>query len=99
MRERGRALAVCLGIVVLIVVGVSSTNLVADFKSTFLVDGRKFSSLSYLSDDRDDEWRSKVRGLLLDNGDTHVDIFARNTDKPWGMVNDVGSNWNDRLAG
>jgi len=72
---------------------------VSDFKSSFLVDGRKYSTLSYLSDDRDDDWRSKVRTLVLANGDTHIDIFARNTDKDWGIVNGVGSNWNDHLAG
>lgn len=72
---------------------------VSDFQSSFLIDGRKYSTLSYLSDDRDDEWRSKVRTLVLANGDTHMDIFARNTDEPWGVVNGVGSNWNDRLDG
>ena len=88
-----------IGLIALLVVGATTTDLVADFQSSFLVDGRKFSTLSYLSDDRDDNWRSKVRTLILANGDTHVDILARNTDKPWGMVTDVGSNWNDRLSG
>ena len=89
-----------IGLIALLVVGAATTtDLVADFQSSFLVDGRKFSTLSYLSDDRDDNWRSKVRTLILANGDTHVDILARNTDKPWGMVTDVGSNWNERLGG
>ena len=89
-----------IGLIALLVIGATSTtDLIADFQSSFLVDGRKHSTLSYLSDDRDDDWRSKVRTLILDNGDTHADIFARNTDKPWGMVTDVGSNWNDRLSG
>jgi len=88
-----------IGLIALLVVGATATDLVADFQSSFLVDGRKYSTLSYLSDDRDDEWREKVRTLVLANGDTHVDIFARNTDEPWGMVTDVGSNWNERLAG
>lgn len=89
-----------IGLIALLVIGATATtDLVADFQSSFLVDGRKFSTLSYLSDDRDDNWRSKVRTLILANGDTHVDILARNTDKPWGMVTDVGSNWNERLGG
>ena len=89
-----------IGLIALLVIGATATtDLVADFQSSFLVDGRKYSTLSYLSDDRNDEWRSKVRTLVLANGDTHVDIFARNTDEPWGMVTDVGSNWNERLAG
>mgnify|MGYP001192463849 CR=1 FL=1 len=75
------------------------TILEADFKSSFLVDGRALSSLSYLSDDRDDEWRKEVRSIVLANGDTHVDIFARNTDKDWGVVNGVGTNWAGRLDG
>ena len=89
-----------IGMIALLVIGATATtDLVADFQSSFLVDGRKFSTLSYLSDDRDDNWRSKVRTLILANGDTHVDILARNTDKPWGMVNDVSDNWNERLGG
>ena len=89
-----------IGLIILLVIGTTATtDLVADFKSSFLVDGRKFSTLSYLSDARDDNWRSTVRTLILDNGDTHADIFARNTDEPWGVVNSVGSNWNERLNG
>jgi len=89
-----------IGLIALLVIGATATtDLVADFKSSFLVDGRKHSTLSYLSDDRDDSWRSTVRTLILANGDTHADIFARNTDKPWGMVDGVGDNWNERLNG
>ena len=88
-----------IGLIALLVVGATATDLVADFQSSFLVDGRKYSTLSYLSDDRDDEWRSKVRTLILANGDTHVDIFARNTDADWGVVNGVSSSWVDRLEG
>ena len=88
-----------IGLIALLVIGATTTDIVADFKSSFLVDGRKYSTLSYLSDDRDDDWRSKVRTLVLANGDSHIDIFTRNTDKDWGIVNGVGSNWNDRLAG
>ncbi len=82
---------------VLVVTTLGSGILEADFKSSFLVDGRALSSLSYLSDDRDDDWRKEVRSIVLANGDTHVDIFARNTDKDWGTVNGVNSNWGDRL--
>ena len=89
-----------IGLIALLVIGATTTtDLIADFQSSFLVDGRKFSTLSYLSDDRDDNWRSKVRTLILDNGDTHADIFARNTDKPWGIVDGVGDNWDVRLSG
>jgi hypothetical protein len=74
-----------------------SPELEADFKSSFLVDGKAFSSLSYLSEDRDDEWRKEVRSIVLSNGDTHFDMLARNTDKDWGIVDGVNSQWGERL--
>ena len=99
MKPYRTPLIICLGIIALLITGTISRPLIADFQSSFLVDGRKYSTLSYLSDDRDDEWRAKVRTLVLANGDTHIDIFSRNTDKPWGIVDGVGSNWNDHLTG
>jgi hypothetical protein len=50
-----------------------------------------------MSDDRDDEWRKEVRSIVLSNGDTHIDMFARNTDEPWGMVDGINSSWTSRL--
>ena len=82
---------------VLTIATLGSGILEADFKSTFLVDGYQVSSLSYLSDDRDDEWRATIRGIVLDNGDSHFDIMARNTDARWGNVDGVNSKWGDRL--
>ena len=79
--------------------GVLTDNLVADYKSSFLVDGRALSSLSYFSEDRDDDWRQDVRRIVLANGDTHIDIFARNTDQDWGVVNDVSDSWGGYLDG
>ena len=55
----------------------------ADFKSTFLIgepEGRyisPYSTLSWLSNDLDDNWRLGVIGRI--NGDTHADIMARST--------------------
>jgi len=69
----------------------------ADFKSTFLIDTERLSTLSYLSNDRSDAWRADVRGAI--SNDTHADILARNTDKVWGIVDGVGSNWRSRLQG
>ena len=79
--------------------GVLTDTLVADYKSSFLVDGRALSTLSYFSDDRDDSWRQDVRRIVLANGDTHIDIFARNTDKDWGVVDGVGDSWDSRIDG
>ena len=72
-------------------------NSKADFKSTFLIDTESLSTLSYLSDDRSDAWRADVRGAI--SNDTHADILARNTDKVWGVVDGIGSNWRPRLQG
>ena len=69
----------------------------ADFKSTFLIDTERLSTLSYLSDNRSDAWRADVRGAI--SNDTHADILARNTDKVWGVVDGIGSNWRPRLQG
>ena len=69
----------------------------ADFKSTFLIDTERLSTLSYLSDDRSDAWRASVRGAI--SNDTHADILARNTDNVWGIVDGVGSSWRSRLQG
>jgi len=87
-----------IGLVTMMVIGITATStLVADFKSSFLVDGRALSSLSYLSEDRDDAWRKEVRSIVLSNGDTHFDMLARNTDEPWGMVDGINSSWTSRL--
>ena len=77
--------------------GVLTDTLVADYKSSFLVDGRALSTLSYFSDDRDDSWRQDVRRIVLANGDTHIDIFARNTDKDWGVVDGVSDSWGEYI--
>jgi len=93
---------------VLILILIYSQPLIADFKSTFLlekdvsgnsVDVSEFSSLSYLSDERSDTWRSNLKTVLKNNGDTHIDIFARNTDASWGVVNGVDRDrWRTRLT-
>ena len=91
-------LAVCC-IAAALFVGALTDNLVADYKSSFLVDGRVLSTLSYFSDDRDDDWRKDVRRVILANGDTHIDIFARNTDKDWGVVDGVSDSWGGYIDG
>jgi hypothetical protein len=92
----------------LILIIVYSQPLIADFRSTFLLQhdakGNKvkvpeFSSLSYLSDERSDSWRSNLKSVLKKNGDTHIDILARNTHAPWGVVNGVDRDrWRARLT-
>ena len=84
-----------LSVVVLLIMYAAVSS--ADFKSTFLIDTERLSTLSYLSNDRSDAWRADVRGSI--SNDTYADILARNTDKAWGTVDGVGSNWRTRLQG
>ena len=81
----------------MLTLGVVGQNSNADFRSTFLIDSHRLSTLSYLSDDRSDAWRASVRGAI--SNDTHADILARNTDSVWGIVDGVGGNWRSRLQG
>jgi hypothetical protein len=77
-------------------------NCNADFKSTFLIgepEGRyisPYSTLSWLSNDLDDNWRSRVIGMIV--GDTHADIMARSTANDFGVVDGVHrNNWRSRI--
>lgn len=83
---------------VLTLYGLIPQEVIADYKSTFLINRSLYSTLSYMSDDRSDDWRSKVEDKIIANGDTHVDMLFRNTDKEWGTINAIDSiNWNRRL--
>ena len=74
----------------------------ADFKSTFLIgepEGRyisPYSTLSWLSNDLDDNWRLGVIGRI--NGDTHADIMARSTAIDFGRIDGVHrDSWRNRI--
>ena len=83
---------------VLALYGLIPQEVIADYKSTFLINRSLYSTLSYMSDDRSDDWRSKVEDKIIANGDTHVDMLFRNTDKKWGTINAIDSiDWNSRL--
>ena len=75
----------------------------ADFKSTFLIgepEGRfisPYSTLSWLSNDLDDNWRNRVIGMI--GGDTHADIMARSTANDFGRVDGVHrDSWRNRIG-
>ena len=79
------------------------TTATADFKSTFLIgepEGRyisPYSTLSWLSNDLDNNWRNRVIGMI--GGDTHADIMARSTANDFGRVDGVHrSSWRDRIS-
>ena len=74
----------------------------ADYRSTFLIgepEGRfisPYSTLSWLSNDLDDNWRDRVIGRI--QGDTYADIMARSTARDFGVVNGVDRNvWRSRI--
>ena len=78
-------------------------NSSADFKSTFLIgepEGRfisPYSTLSWLSNDLDDNWRNRVIGMI--GGDTHADIMARSTANDFGRVDGVDrDSWRNRIS-
>jgi hypothetical protein len=70
----------------------------ADFKSTFLINGAQYSTLSWLSNEVDNNWRDSVIAKLKSNGDTYADVMARSTADDFGKVNGVNREvWRSRL--
>ena len=87
----------------MLILGAVGQNSSADFKSTFLIgepEGRyisPYSTLSWLSNDLDDNWRNRVIGMI--GGDTHADIMARSTAKDFGRVDGVHrDSWRNRIS-
>lgn len=79
--------------------GVGLTTVVADYKSTFLINGNEYSTLSWLAPDTATEkWTLQTLNKIINNGDTHADIMARSTAKDFGYVNGVDRDyWRGRL--
>ena len=78
-------------------VGLNS-NLYADYKSTFLIERDKYSTLNWLSDETSNHWRDVVIEKLNANGDTHADVMARSYDSSFKEVSSVNRvAWRDRL--
>jgi hypothetical protein len=74
-------------------------TVIADYKSTFLINGAEYSTLSWLAPDTATEkWTLQTLNKIINNGDTHADIMARSTAKDFGYVNGVDRNyWRERL--
>jgi hypothetical protein len=79
--------------------GVGLTTVIADYKSTFLINGAEYSTLSWLAPDTSTEkWTLQTLNKIINNGDTHADIMARSTAKDFGYVNGVDRDyWRGRL--
>ena len=70
----------------------------ADYRSTFLINGAQYSTLSWLSNEVDNNWRDRVIAKLKLNGDTHADIMARSTADDFGKIDGVNREvWRNRL--
>ena len=70
---------------------------IADFKSTFLIGGADYSTLSWISDEASPAWRDKVLKQIQGNGDTHADVMARSYVKKFKRVDGVDRNsWRAR---
>jgi len=71
----------------------------SDFKSTFLINGAEYSTLSWLApDNSEDKWTFKTLEYLINNGDTHADVMARSTADDFGKVTSVNrAAWRHRL--
>jgi len=87
----------------MLILGAVGQNSSADFKSTFLIgepEGKyisPYSTLSWLSNDLDDNWRNRVIGMI--GGDTHADIMARSTANDFGRVDGVHrDSWRNRIS-
>jgi hypothetical protein len=94
MKKFVRHLIVATGLIVL---AIASQPIIADFKSTFLIQRDKYSTLSWLSDEKNNHWREVVAEKLNANQDTHADIMARSTASDFGLVNGVNrDSWRAR---
>lgn len=87
-------------ILALLVAAVVSTAVISDYKSTFLINGAEYSTLSWLAPDTATEkWTLQTLNKIINNGDTHADVMARSTAKDFGYVNGVDRNyWRERLV-
>lgn len=86
-------------ILALLVAAVVSTAVISDYKSTFLINGAEYSTLSWLAPDYSSEkWTLETLNKLVNNGDTHADVYARSTDRNFGHFDGVDTeHWRNRL--
>ncbi len=83
---KGRLVAAVSALVAVLVTAVA----VSDFKSTFLINGAEYSTLSWLAPDTATEkWTLETLNKIVNNGDTHADVMMRSTAKDFGYVNGV----------
>ena len=86
-------------ILALLVAAIVSTAVISDYKSTFLINGAEYSTLSWLAPDTATEkWTLATLNKIINNGDTYADVMARSTAKDFGYVNGIDRDyWRNRL--
>jgi len=86
-------------ILALLVGAIVSTAVISDYKSTFLINGAEYSTLSWLAPDTATEkWTLATLNKIINNGDTYADVMARSTAKDFGYVNGIDRDyWRNRL--
>ena len=83
---------------ILIILGPLSNADPYGSRASFLLEGfgHKWMSLSYLSDEVDENWRTGLEYTLITQGDTHIYLYSRNEAKDVGHISPRG-NWGERL--
>lgn len=82
-----------------IVFAIFSGAVISDYRSTFLINGAEYSTLSWLAPDYSSEkWTLETLNKLVNNGDTHADVYTRSTDRGFGHFDGINTEyWRSRL--
>ena len=81
---------------ILTLLGQSSNADIYGSRASFLQMNTTGMSLSYLSQDVNDQWRTNMENSLLNNGDTHIYLYTRNDDDSVGNVRPQ-PDWEQRI--
>ncbi len=81
---------------ILTLLGQSSNADIYGSRASFLQMNTTGMSLSYLSQDVNDQWRTNMENSLLNNGDTHIYLYTRNDDDDVGNVRPQ-PDWEQRI--
>jgi len=81
---------------ILTLLGQSSNADIYGSRASFLQMNTTGMSLSYLSQNVNDQWRTNMENSLLNNGDTHIYLYTRNDDDDVGNVRPQ-PDWEQRI--
>ncbi len=81
---------------ILMTLGLNSNADIYGSRASFLQMNTTGMSLSYLSQNVNDQWRTNMENSLLNNGDTHIYLYTRNDDDDVGNVRPQ-PDWEQRI--